>query len=219
MCTNIRVALVAALVPPFHPFSNPHTHRTDAHAPSRRTPWKYTTPTTQIIVSLLGRLLSKVCSTMTRAAARRSRPSHRPSTIRRRSTESGIDAASILCHHLLHRASAPLSINQSILASCSHPQLLLAAAHEHQTQTNNTIVVSSVLINTLAWPAFCLSYALIPYLIVKVQVRQHYALIPTQYCVLRPFLHIYPPGVMGASPQGTRTLRAEDSLIGQIRSG
>lgn len=75
------------------------------------------TPSTQIIVSLLGRL-SKVCSTLTRAAARRSRPFHRPSIVRRNSTQSGIDAASILCHHLLHRASASLSINQSSHPAC-----------------------------------------------------------------------------------------------------
>lgn len=128
---------------PIHiPTALMHTLRPDGRQKSTRH------RATQIIVSLLGRL-SKVCSTLTRAAARRSRPSHRPSTIRRRSTQSGIDAAAILCHHLLHRASASLSINQLILASCwsvvTHPQLLLAAAYEHQTQRNNPIVVSSVL--------------------------------------------------------------------------
>ena len=100
---------------PIHiPTALMHTLRPDGRQKSTRH------RATQIIVSLLGRL-SKVCSTLTRAAARRSRPSHRPSTIRRRSTQSGIDAAAILCHHLLHRASAPLSINHSILASSAPP--------------------------------------------------------------------------------------------------
>lgn len=120
---------------------HPHTHRTDAHAPSRWTPENNTTPATQIVVSLLGRLSKGLLD------ADKGRRPPKPSVPQTKHHPSQVHQVGNRCcfYFVSPFASQGIctSVNQS--SQSSHPQLLPAAAYEHQTQRNNPIVVSSVL--------------------------------------------------------------------------
>jgi hypothetical protein len=159
MCTNIRVALVAALVPPFHPFSNPHTHRTDAHAPSRLTPENNTTPATQIIVSLLGRLSKGLLD------ADKGRRPPKPSVPQTKHHPSQVHQVGNRCcfYFVSPFASQGIctSVNQSL-----NPRILSSSLPQHTNiKLKRTIPLSFrlSLLNTLAWPAFWPFRALISY--------------------------------------------------------
>lgn len=175
MCTNIRVALVADFVPSFHSSTSTHiptalmlTLRPDG----RRQ--RNATASTQIIVSLLGRL-SKVCSTLTRAAARRSRPSHRPSIVSRNSTQSGMQL--LFCVTICFTGHLHLcqSINPRILrahSAASPCRSIRTSNSKGQSHCRFAFAIRLPAVASLFGPR-----SMPCYLIVKLPIRQHHALI------------------------------------------